>query len=255
MHLNLLYVLKEHKTYCKNCTSELIDAYCQSCGQRASVGAVTFKETLNDFFATVFSVDAPFVKTMLLLFSNPGKLLRAYLDGQRKTYYKPVAFFILMTVAHVLIRSLINFDPMAKVSSYQNGAVDTTLIVEAGQFMLKNINNILFLFVFSMAISLKIFFYRKYSLAEYVAVAFYLVGAYTVFTTFNLFFMKYINSEIQYLGLLFMCLYFVFASVSFFQKKKILVAFKALFAYGGATLLYVIFGLGLSLIFVLLKAN
>ena len=111
------------------------------------------------------------------------------------------------------------------------------------------------LFVFSMAISLKIFFYKKYSLAEYVAVAFYLIGAYTVFTTFNLFFMKYINSEIQYLGLLFMCLYFVFAAVSFFQNKRIYVALKALLAYVTATILYIIFGLGLSFIIVLLKAN
>ena len=245
----------ENKTYCKNCTSEITDAYCQSCGQRATVGRVTFKETLGDFFATVFSVDAPFVKTLTLLFKNPGKLLRAYLGGQRKTFYKPVAFFILMTVAHVLIRSLLNFDPLAKVSSYQNGPVDTTIIVEAGRFMLQNINNILFLFVFSMAISLKIFFFKKYSLAEYVAVAFYLIGAYTVFTTFNLFFMKYSNTDIQYLGLLFMCFYFVYATVSFFQKKKVLVAFKALVAYGVATLLYIIFGLGLSLIIVLINAN
>jgi len=247
--------LIENKTYCKNCESELTDAYCQSCGQRTSVGTVTFKETFNDFFDTVFSVDAPFIKTLKLLFSNPGRLFRSYLGGQRKSFYKPVAFFILMTIAHVLIRSLLNFDPLAKVSSYQNGAVDTTLIVEAGRFMLKNINNILFLFVFSMAISLKIFFYKKYSLAEYVAVSFYLIGAYTVFTTVNLFFMKYSNSDIQYLGLLFMCLYFVFAAVSFFQKKKIFVAFKALLAYVASAILYVIFGLGLSFIIVLLKAN
>jgi len=247
--------LIENKTYCKNCESELTGAYCQSCGQRTSVGRVSFKETFGDFFDTVFSVDAPFIKTLKLLFSNPGSLFRAYLGGQRKSFYKPVAFFILMTIAHVLIRSMLNFDPLAKVSSYQNGAVDTTLIVEAGRFMLKNINNILFLFVFSMAISLKIFFYKKYSLAEYVAVAFYLIGAYTVFTTFNLFFMKYSNTDIQYLGLLFMCFYFIYATVSFFQRKKMLVAFKALLAYGVSTLLYVMFGLGLSFIIVLLKAN
>lgn len=245
----------ENKTYCKNCESELSDAYCQSCGQRAAIGRVTFKETFNDFFATVFSVDAPFIKTLRSLFSDPGKLFRAYLGGQRKTYYKPVAFFILMTVAHVLIRSLLNFDPLAEVSGYQNGNLDTSQVVEAGRFMLKNINNILFLFVFSLAISLKVFFYKKYSLAEYVAVSFYLIGAYMVFTTLNLFFMKFINAEIQFLGLFLMCIYFVLVTVSFFQKKKILLAIKGLLTYFAATLLYMIFGFGLSFLIVFFKLN
>lgn len=245
----------ENRTYCKNCESELTDAYCQSCGQRASVGRVTFKETFNDFFATIFSIDAPFIKTLKLLFSNPGKLLRAYLGGQRKAYYKPVAFFILMTIAHVLIRSLLNFDPLAKLSNNQNSGVDTTLFVESGRFMLKNINNILFLFVFSMAISFKILFFKKYSLAEYVAVSFYLIGAYTVFTTFNLFFMKFINPEFGFLGLFLMCTYFILVAVSFFQKKKILVAFKAILTYFVATLLYFLFGFGLSFIIIFFKSN
>ena len=253
MRLNLQCILIENNTYCKNCESELTDTYCQNCGQRSTVGKVTFKETFQDFFATVFSVDAPFVKTLKLLFSNPGKLFRAYLGGQRKTYYKPVAFFILMTLAHVLIRSLLDFDPLAKVTSYQNGNLDTTIFVESGRFMIKNINNVLFLFVFSMGISLKIFFSKKYSLAEYVAVSFYLIGAYAVFTTLNLFFMKFINAEIQFAGLLLMGIYFILMATSFFQKKKGFVAFKAVFAYFVAFLLYFLFGFGLSFLIVFFK--
>ena len=253
MHLNLQQILIENNTYCKNCESELTEAYCQSCGQRSSVGKVTFKETFQDFFATVFSLDAPFVKTLKLLFSNPGKLFRSYLSGQRKSYYKPVAFFILITLAHVLIRSLLDFNPLAKVTSLQNGNFDTTIFVESGRFMIKNINNILFLFVFSMAISFKIFFYNKHSLAEYVAVSFYLIGTYSIITTLNLFFMKFINAEIQYLAVLLMGIYFILMATSFFQKKKIFVAFKAVFAYFIAFLLYFIFGFGLSFLIVFFK--
>lgn len=245
----------ENKTYCKNCNSELTDAYCQRCGQRASVGRITFSETLADFFETVFSVDAPFFVTLKLLFKNPGQLFRSYLNGRRKAFYKPVAFFILITIVYILTRSFLNVDPMAKVSSYQNGEVDTAKMVLAGKFMVQNINNFLFIFVFSMAIALKTFFYRKHLLAEYLAISFYLVGAYTIFATLNLFFWKFINDDIRYLAILFMMVYFIFAAVSFFQKRKLLVAFKALFSYIVATILYIIFAFSLSFIIVLLKAN
>ena len=181
-------------------------------------------------------------------------MFRDYLAGKRKTYYKPVAFFILMTIGYVLIRSLLNFDPLAKVSGYQNGDIDTALFVEAGRFMVQNINNILFLFVFSLAVGLKVFFLKKYSLAEYVAVSFYLVGAYTVFTTLNLLFMKFVRTDIQYGGMLLMGIYFVYAMVSFFQKKKIVVAVKALFTYMLATILYALLGFGLSLLILFFKS-
>jgi len=241
--------------HCKNCGSVLTDNFCAHCGQSAAVDRITFKETLGDFINTVFSVDAPFVITLKLLLVNPGKLFREYLDGKRKTYYKAVPFFILMSLIHILIRSVISFDALAGIKATPDNGPDYTLILEAGRFMFNNINNFLFFFVFSLGLTLKIFFYKKYTLAEYIAVSFYIIGAYTILGNLNVLFMKFVNSEIQFLALLFMVVYVIYALVSFFKTNKIWVAIKGFIAYLMGMILYMILAFGLSFVIIWIKNN
>ena len=77
-----------------------------------------------------------------------------------KSYYKPVAYFVLLTAIYILLRSLIGYDPFnERMDQMQaNDQVNTNLLQEAGIYMFKNINNILFLLVFGMALSFKLFF-------------------------------------------------------------------------------------------------
>ena len=101
---------------CKNCGHLTQINYCSFCGQRTSVNKVTLSETFHDFVNAIFSVNAPFFITTKLLFVNPGKLFREYLAGKRKAYYKPVAFFILITIIYVVILQILDFNAMDKVS-------------------------------------------------------------------------------------------------------------------------------------------
>ncbi|MDC8002873.1 DUF3667 domain-containing protein [Aureisphaera galaxeae] len=209
---------------------------------------VTFKETFSDVASGLFSFEAPFWRTLKLLFVNPGRLFREYLAGKRKSYFKPVSFFILLTVAHLLIRSLLDYDPMGDIPDDPNARVN--LFREAGQFMVQHINNILFVFVFTLSLFMKLFFYKKYSWAEYMAIAFYLVGIYIFLGTIHQFFLKFLDSKMQFLTMVIMLLYFVYAMISLFQKKKFLVGFQALCAYVFGTIFYVILGFGLALLIV-----
>ncbi|MBX2826777.1 MAG: DUF3667 domain-containing protein [Flavobacteriaceae bacterium] len=240
--------METSKTYCKNCEALTENSYCSNCGQRTSVRTVTFKETFGDLASGLFSFEAPFWKTLGLLFTNPGKLFREYLGGKRKTYFKPVSFFILLTALHIVIRSLLDYDPMAAAPEGSDYAVN--LFREAGQFMVQNINNILFIFVFTLSLLMKLFFYKKYSWAEYIAVAFYLVGVYILLGTINFFLLVFLNTGMQFLTMLVMLLYFLYAMVSFFQTRKVLVAVKSLLVYALGTLFYVALGFGLALLIV-----
>ncbi len=198
----------------------------------------------------MFSVNGPLLKTLRLLFLNPGKLFREYLSGKRKTYYKPVAFFIIITVIHILIRNLIEFDALENVKVQKREGFDTTLTVAAGKFMFQNVNNFLFVFVGTMALMLKLFFYKRYFLAEYVAVSFYMVAAYTIIGTFNAFFMKFVDNSIQYLAIIAMLIYYCIALVSYFKKPAFWIVVKGIFSYVFATILYMIIAYGISFLIV-----
>ncbi len=243
----------ENKTYCKNCDSELNDAYCPKCGQRGVIHKVTFKETFQDLADSMFSLSAPLWITLKLLVINPGKLLREYLNGKRKRYYKPVTFFILATIAYLVVKSLLQFNPMVDAPPPANDKIDTTLFFEAGRYMFMHIDKILFFFVLSLALSLKLFFYRKNSLAEYVAISFYLLGVYTLMGIINMLVYTFLTPDYLYLSILFMLFYFVWALVNYFQKNKLLVLLKGVITYIVGFLLYFVMGFSFSLVIVLLS--
>lgn len=241
------------QTTCRNCGTQVDGHYCPNCGQRSSVYKVTFKETISDLASTIFNLEAPIWRTLGLSFRRPEVLYREYLEGRRKSYYKPVPFFILMTVLYLLVKSLIGFDPMKGVSAYQNGDLDTTLFVEAGSFMTRNINNILFLFVITLSGMQKLFFWKNHSWAEYVAVAFYMLGVYTIFTILNMFFITYLVPDIQFGAMLVMLLYFVWSMVRFIPTNKWVVAIKSMVTFFFALLFYVVLGYGFSVLVVFLS--
>lgn len=240
---------------CKNCGSISSGKYCQQCGQRTSIGKVTFLETFQDLIDALFSVNAPLLVTVKGLLVHPGKLLRNYLAGQRKKYYKPVAFFILTTVVYIVLRSLIGFDPFRNAAFQVQDGSSGTHLEDARNFMLFNINNLLFIFVFTLAALSKLFFFQRYSFAEFVAVSFYLLGIYTMLTTVNMFLVEFLGDQMQLVGIAAMFFYFLYAMTSFLLKPRIIIILKSILVYFLAFLTYFIFAFGLSYLIVLLKTK
>lgn len=240
---------------CKNCAEPLQGRYCRNCGQRSSVDRVTFKETFQDLADSVFTVSAPLWVTIKKLIVNPGEMMRDYLSGRRKTYYKPVSFFVLMTLIFLFVGFVIDYDPFVNQTIQVQESNESMLLNEAREYYLTHINNFLFAFVFTLALGLKLFFWKKYSLAEYLAVSFYLIGMYTLFVTLNMFYIQYVDVNFQYLGLLIMWLYFIYAMVSFFRSNRIWVALKSLLVFPLAMFGYFAIGFSLSYLIVSLKAS
>ena len=240
---------------CKNCGEQLKGHFCPNCGQRSSVGRVTFKETFQDLADSLFTVSAPLWVTIKQLVVNPGQMMRDYLARRRKTYYKPVSFFVLMTLIFLFIQFVIDYDPFVNQTIQVQESNESMMLNEARDYYLTNINNFLFAFVFTLALGLKLFFWKNYSLAEYIAVSFYLIGMYTLFVTLNMFYIQYINVNFQYLGLLVMWAYFIYAMISFFKRRPFWVALKSLIVFPLAMMGYFIIGFSISFLIVSIKAS
>lgn len=238
---------------CRNCESVTQGSYCNNCGQRATIHKVTFKETFKDFIDAVFSVNSPLMLTLKLLIINPGKLFREYLEGKRKTYYKPVPFFILITLVFVLVKALLNYDPMGNIAVVESQNFKESLIRNAGIFMAKNINNIIFTFVFTFALVVKLFFFKKHTFAEYLSISFYVIGIYMLVTIILMFGLQHANPQYKMTPFILMFFYVIYALLSFFQKKSIITIIKIVFIYFISILLYMIIGYGISFLIVWLK--
>ena len=237
---------------CKNCGTQTKGAYCHICGQRAGVHKVSFKETFADLASGLFTLEAPIWRTTKILFLKPGELFENYLSGQRKKYYKPVAYFILWTAVFLLVRSLLKYDP------FKNVAADTTLntyitwLIDAGKFMSANINNFMFLFVFTLGACLKLFNYKRYSLAEFIAISFYLLCVYTFINTVFQIYLKLSGADPSFIPALIFCLYLIYALYSFLKGNILLAILKTILIFLLSFLLYLLLSFSISIAVVLL---
>jgi Protein of unknown function (DUF3667) len=88
---------------CKNCGAAFTGKYCNQCGEKVysekdkSVFHL-FEEGLH--FITHF--EGTFFNTVKKIFTRPGQLSVDYCNGKRKTYFKPLSFFLLLVVLYLL---------------------------------------------------------------------------------------------------------------------------------------------------------
>ena len=189
------------------------------------------------------------INTIRMLIVNPGKVFRDFFSGKRKPYYKPIPFFILLTAIYLILRTLMDFDPL-EGQMVEMGHEDMPEIArrskEASRFMVNNINNIMFFLVFSIGLILKLFFRKQYNLAEYTTVGFFITGMYIIFGIFSMIASKLAGINLQQIQLLFLFLLIAYSSYSLIQRLSI----GALLKYGLVSMLsilfYMIFGFGFS---------
>lgn len=239
---------------CLNCHSPIEAKYCSNCGQKTELPKLTFKEIIKDFLSTVFNVDAPFPKTVLGLFKRPNKLIKGFIQGERKSFYSPIKYMVLCLFINLLISKLIGFDPVETQKSIGGKAVlDASQAkgYEVGTFMAKYLNYFIFIMPFCIAIVTKLLFWKqKNTLAERSVLGFYLAGQYILISIIPTF-LTLLNPKWLYLinplGIVYMT--FVFYPF-FFKKSKIKVFLKSLFAAIISLLLY--FGLAYQIAKVLM---
>jgi hypothetical protein len=83
---------------CANCGTLLRGEYCHSCGQKATEINRPFWWILGEFLDSVFSYDSRTLRTVWLLFTDPGEFTRLYNSGKRASVLPPFRTFIVATV-------------------------------------------------------------------------------------------------------------------------------------------------------------
>lgn len=86
---------------CRNCGAALAGPYCAACGQAEEDGhATTVSHLLREAFHEVSNVDGKVLRTVVALFTRPGRLTAQYWEGRRASWVRPLKIFLLAAALH-----------------------------------------------------------------------------------------------------------------------------------------------------------
>ena len=78
---------------CLNCGTALIGSFCHACGQNGHVHK-TLTSIGHDLLHGVFHFEGKVWRTVPMLVTRPGGLMRRYIDGERARFVSPLALFL-----------------------------------------------------------------------------------------------------------------------------------------------------------------
>lgn len=87
---------------CANCGTLLQGEFCHVCGQKATEINRPFWWIAGEFLDSVFSYDSRTLRTIWLLFADPGEFTRLYNSGRRASVLPPFRTFIVATIVFFL---------------------------------------------------------------------------------------------------------------------------------------------------------
>lgn len=245
-----------NQTLCKNCGNAIVDAYCGHCGQRDIESGITIRHTIEEFLSTNFSIEGSATSTLRLLLLNPGRLFRDFIAGKRKSYYKPIQFFLVASLIYLAFAELTNYDPLEgefpKNANTENQREFVHYGKLAAEFMVANISNVLFILCFSFAAVMKLFGRKKQRFAEYLAIGFYITGMYVLTGLVTVTLAK-MGLGSRFLNFAFLGLYTSYACISFWGGFTVMRLLKALLVATLSWVLYLILSFGLAYLIVWIK--
>jgi hypothetical protein len=163
---------------CKNCDTRLTSdaGFCQNCGGKVIDKRLSIKNLLIHLSETFFNYDNKFLQTIINLFTNPKDVIDGYVNGVRKKYIDPLAFFaISLTLSGLYFFLIKNYFPnmfdFMMVTSDSNTQMLTQKIIEP----LIEYNSLIYFMYIPLAgfMSYLIFINKHYNFTEHIVIYFY----------------------------------------------------------------------------------
>ncbi|WP_422105094.1 DUF3667 domain-containing protein [Winogradskyella sp.] len=248
---------------CKNCGHTFEGKFCNACGQNTSVDRLTLKSFIVELSESIFQVDRGFFFTIKGLLTRPGHSIRAYLSGQRKYYFKPIAFVLLLATFYFIITKIIGSNTLLAdgivgfrrgIESTTNPSQNTVVFELLTTWLIDNFAYTTLLLMPLISIATFIAFLGKgQNYLEHIVINSYLMGLQTIFyVLFTI--VDYVINQNDFTVLLAFILSVSYRFWTFFQfyhtDKKRYTALRLVLVYA---LLYFLIAIGLGFLFLIVK--
>lgn len=132
-----------HSGNCLNCNTPYTknNFHCSVCGQRTSTHRFSLKSIFaHDFIHAIFHLDKGFFSTLKNLFTQPGVVVKEFLEGKRVKYFNYFTMIlILITVGHFLQKySPIKLVDLMTASTNSNKSNNKPFAIDTVKLMGKN---------------------------------------------------------------------------------------------------------------------
>lgn len=238
---------------CKNCGTNYEGNFCPNCGQKTNEGRIILRESVRDVLEHYFDFDAPLFRTIKGMIINPGKVIRDYIFGRRKTYSHPFRYYILVLAIYLILKSATDFDPIETFSQAigaQEMPNPDSPATKASQFFSRHINVFLIFYALTLALFNKLFNRKAgYYFVEYLVLGFFIAAQYVFFSIF-ITGASVISPLIFLLNYLILIFYPMYVMVSFHEGGLFVRIIKAFFTAILGWVLYVVISQFISIFIV-----
>ncbi len=169
---------------CKSCSySQPTDfKFCPECGGKVIHNRLTLKNLFEDIFQRFFDIDNTFLRTFRHLFAKPDLVIDSYVQGVRKRYINPLAYFgIALTLSGLMLFVMKRFYmDQLDYDVYDQGV--NTEVMDEVMNVLFDLNTLLFvIYVPIFAIAGWLTFNKKnYNLTEFSVFAIYVLAHWSI---------------------------------------------------------------------------
>ncbi len=195
---------------------------------------LTLRQIMHDLATRFFSLESGWLRTFKELFTEPGQMIRRYIEGERLVYANPFAYLLVATAISVVIQSLVGFQATMIESTLSNPELtpgQVAIIQDLQRLLFKHMLYMSLGILIPFAVMLRLFFRRSgFNLAEMAVFALYTVGHTALFAVVLLPLGKLFSLHPAVLGVPVTLVYFSYAAVRFFGGRVITVL-KTLAAY------------------------
>lgn len=170
---------------CSNCGNKFTGKYCHNCGQ-GKVKRLEVKTILHDVTHGILHWENSFLKTCRHLILSPGRTVKEYIAGKRRSYIKPFTYFIFIQTVFVIVfhRMSEKYFAFLDISFPSPGEKASQSVQEIQHLISGYVNYFNYILPVIFAVYLFIFLKKKTGInyAEALAVSFYWVGTTMVFS-------------------------------------------------------------------------
>jgi hypothetical protein len=164
-----------HIQVCRYCGFSGVGKYCGGCGQPYELKRISLKGLLHDVFHVFTHLDKGFAYTLKQLLIAPGKMQKAYIEGDRASHQKPFAMFLICATVAALTRYWI-YQVLLKY--YDAGSNSEIYFFHEYMVLL----HIILLPLYAL-ISYLFFYHSKYNYAEVGVLILYSISFFLVIAT------------------------------------------------------------------------
>lgn len=234
---------------CKNCKNKVNGNFCSNCGQNSNVNRINFSNFKNELLESVFQINRGFFFTLRELFTRPGNSLNEYLNGKRKSHFKPLTYLLTLSTLYFLTTQMTNQNTWIddSITGWMNGVTGQNPeleIPEMAKWFASNYayTTIFLLPVFSLASYFSFLKFGKNYL-EHIVLNSYVTGHQAIIYSFFAITGTFIKSDVlEGVSLLVAILYTFWVFKQFFLGDSIMLnILRTIMTY----ILYLIFSLGL----------